>query len=62
MEMARAKVKITIFSVLGLVGLLASELTACLDDGKVTLKEAMAIVEKICNQLGIEFDKAGLKL
>jgi len=47
--------KIGFFKVLGLVGMLAEELTAAAVDGKVTVKEALRIVERICDALGIEF-------
>jgi hypothetical protein len=47
--------KIGFFKVLGLVGMLAEELTAAAVDGKITVDEALRIVGKICEALGIEF-------
>jgi hypothetical protein len=47
--------KIGFFKVLGLVGMLAEELSAAAADGKVTVKDALRIVERICDALGIEF-------
>jgi transcription termination factor NusB len=41
--------------VLGLVGLLAEELSAAAVDGKITVNEALRIVKRICDSLGIEF-------
>jgi hypothetical protein len=43
------------FKVLGLVGLLAEELSVAAVDGKITVKEALRIVERICDSLRIEF-------
>lgn len=51
--------KVSFFKVLGLIGVLAEELTAAAMDGKITVKEALRIVEVLCNQLGIEMDKEG---
>jgi hypothetical protein len=47
--------KVSFFKVLGLVGMLAEELSAAAVDGKVTVDEALRIVGKICEALGIEF-------
>ena len=55
-------VKINLFTVLGLLGLLAQELTLIAQDNRVTIKEALAMVEKICVQLGIEFDSTGIEI
>lgn len=51
--------KVSFFKVLGLVGVLAEELSKAAMDGKITVKEALSIVEAICEQLGIELDKEG---
>ena len=50
------------FKVLGLIGMLANELSAAAVDGKITAREAMAIMEKVCEQLGIDLDKTGIDL
>jgi len=50
------------FKVIGLIGLLANELTAAAVDGKITAREAISIMEKICAALGIDLDKTGLEL
>ena len=53
---------INAFRVMGLVGLLATELSAAAADGKVTVKEGITIIEKVCGALGIDFDKEGVDL
>jgi hypothetical protein len=47
--------KVSFFRVLGLVGLLAEELSLAAVDGKITVDEALRIVKRICDALGIEF-------
>ena len=54
--------QIGFFKILGLIGLLAKELTEAAMDGKITVREAIHIVEAICEQLGIDFDKEGFEL
>ena len=56
------KMKITWFKALGLIGLLASELTKVAEDGKITITEALTVVSKICLELGINFDTTGLTM
>jgi len=50
------------FKVIGLIGLLANELTTAAMDGKITAREALSIMEKICAALGIDLDKTGIEL
>jgi hypothetical protein len=54
--------KVSIFTILGMIGTLSTELTKAASDGKITVKEAIKIMEAICKQLGIEFDKTGLNI
>lgn len=54
--------KIGFFTVLSLIGMLASELTEAAADGKITVAEALHIVERICESLGIKLDKTGFDL
>jgi len=54
--------KISFFKAISLVGLLAEELTEIAADGKITIKEAIGLVEKICEKLGIDFDKEGIDI
>ena len=54
--------KISFFKALSLIGLLAEEITMASADGKITVREAINIVEKICERLGIDFDKTGVKI
>ena len=50
------------FKVLGLVGLLAQELTLAATDGKITAREALRIMEKVCDALGIDLDTTGISV
>ncbi len=59
LEKEECIMKVSFFKVLGLVGVLAEELSKAAMDGKITVKEALSIVEAICEQLGIELDKEG---
>ncbi len=52
--------KIGFFKILGLVGLLAEELTKAASDNRITVDEAILIVRRICEQLGINFDESGI--
>ena len=54
--------KINYFKVIGMIGMLAEELTRISEDGKITIKEAVDLVEKICEHLGLDFDQAGVQL
>lgn len=54
--------KINYFKVIGMVGMLAEELSQIAEDGKVTIKEAVDLIERICEQLGLDFDQAGFQL
>lgn len=54
--------KLNYFKVIGMVGMLAEELSKIAEDGKITIKEAVELVEKICEQLGLDFDQAGVQL
>jgi len=48
--------KISFFSILGMIGMLAQELTKAASDGKITADEALRIVEKICEQIGVSLE------
>lgn len=61
-DKAMASMKFGIFKILGLMGLLAEELGAAASDGKISLREAVNIVIKICEALGIKFDDEGIDL
>jgi len=50
------------FKVLGLIGMLANELSMAAVDGKITAREALKIMEKVCDELGIDLDKTGIDL
>ena len=54
--------KVGFFKILGLMGLLAEELSNAAIDGKITIKEAITIISKICEALGLDFDTEGLDL
>jgi len=54
--------KISFWKALSLVGLLAEELTEAAADNKITVAEALHIVEALCERLGVDFDKAGFDL
>ncbi len=54
--------KINYFKVIGMVGMLAEELGEIAEDGKVTIKEALDLMEKICERLGLDFDRTGFQL
>ncbi|MDH3973552.1 MAG: hypothetical protein OEV42_04655 [Deltaproteobacteria bacterium] len=53
---------INTFKVMGMVGMLAEELNGIAADGKVTINEAIDLVRKISEALGLDFDEAGLDL
>lgn len=48
--------QINYFKVLGLVGMLAGELTKAAEDGTITAAEGLSMAFKICTSLGLEFD------
>ena len=50
------------YSVLGMVGMLAAELTKAAVDGKITVREMINIGEKVCGHLDIELDKEGFDI
>ena len=55
---------VTIWRVMGLVGLLAGEFTRAMSPmsdggGKITQGEALQIMEKVCAALGIQIDLDG---
>jgi len=54
--------KISFWKALSLVGLLAEELTKAAVDNKITVAEALHIIEALCERLGVDFDKAGFDL
>ena len=54
--------KISFWKALSLVGLLAEELSTAAADNKITVAEALHIIESLCERLGIDFDKAGFDL
>ncbi len=58
----RAKMKIGFFQVLGMIGMLAGELSKAAIDGKITAAEMLSIGERICESLGIELDKEGFRV
>ena len=53
--------KVNYFKVIGMIGMLAEELNQIAEDGKVTINEALGLMEKICEQLGLDFDRTGLQ-
>ncbi|MCP3923894.1 MAG: hypothetical protein GY714_15050 [Desulfobacterales bacterium] len=53
---------ISTFKVIGMVGMLAEELSNIAADGKVTVQEAVGLVTKICEALGLDLDEEGFKL
>lgn len=54
--------EINYFKVLGLIGLLASELTIAARDGKITGTEGIKIISNICEGLGFTFDSGVVSL
>lgn len=54
--------RISFFRVLGLIGLLAEELTKAAEDNRITVNEALHIIKRICETLGIDFDAEGFDL
>jgi len=48
--------KIGFFKIFGMIGMLAEELTKAAEDGKITADEALRIVEKICEEIGISLE------
>ena len=56
------KVDIVFWQMFGLAGLIGAELTQAMADKKISAKEAMRLVEKICGYLGIDMDKEGIDL
>lgn len=54
--------KIGYFKIIGLIGLLAEELTIAAEDGKITVSEAIRIVVKICETLNLDFDIQEFKI
>ncbi len=50
------------FKALALVALIAAELPMIVADGKITITEAVALVQKIAEQLGYDFDDEGITL
>ena len=53
---------INAFKVMGMVGMLAEELSTIAADGKVTVTEAFNLIKKICDTLGLDFDDTGFDL
>ncbi|MCP4665311.1 MAG: hypothetical protein GY849_03005 [Deltaproteobacteria bacterium] len=53
---------INVFKVMGMVGMLAEELSTIAADGKVSVTEAFSLVKKICDTLGLDFDDTGFDL
>ena len=56
------KVDISFWKMFGLTGMLANELTQAMKDNKVTAKEALKLIENICDYLDIDLDKEGIEL
>jgi hypothetical protein len=50
------------FKVMGLVGMLAEELSVIAADGKVSVTEALGLIKKVCKQLDLDFDEVGFDL
>ena len=53
---------VSFWKILSLAGSLAEELTKASADQKITVAEALHIIETICEELGIDFDKVGFDL
>ena len=53
---------ISAFKVIGMVGMLAEELSTIAADGKVTVNEILSLGRKICENLGLDFDEVGFDL
>ena len=54
--------KISYFKVIGMIGMLAEELSQIAEDGKINIKEALNLIEKICEQMGLDFDNEGIEI
>ncbi|HLP59184.1 MAG TPA: hypothetical protein VK186_10160 [Candidatus Deferrimicrobium sp.] len=50
------------FKVIGMVGMLAEELSLIAADGKVTVNEAIGLIKKICKNLDLDFDEVGFDM
>jgi hypothetical protein len=53
---------ISYFKVIGMVGMLAEELSKIAEDGKVTVTEAFDLMKMVCERLGLDFDTEGFEL
>ena len=54
--------KISIWTIFGMLGMLATELTTAAKDGKITLREGIAILEKVCQTIGVDLDMTCVEL
>lgn len=52
----------TILKVLRIVMAVADDIVAAAADGKITIAEALNIIQAICDELDIDFDTTGLDL
>lgn len=50
------------FKVLGLISTLAGKVSEAAEDNKITITEAVGILEAVCLDLGIDFDTEGVDL
>ncbi len=48
--------KMNFLKIMGLVGMITDELINIEADGKVTITEGLTLIDKICNNIGINFD------
>ncbi|MCU0286290.1 MAG: hypothetical protein MUF15_07805 [Acidobacteria bacterium] len=53
---------INTFKVIGMVGMLAEELSLIAADGKVSVNEAIGLIKKICKSLDLDFDEVGFDM
>ena len=53
---------IMFFRVLGMIGMLAEELSRAAEDGKITVSELIVIGRKVCDHLGIDLDEEGVSI
>ena len=56
----RKSMKISFFKIFAVLGIINNWLLKSMVDGKITVSEAIELVEQLCNMLGIDFDKEGI--
>lgn len=54
--------RIGIFKAFRLFSILSSGISLAAKDNKITIKEAISIIEDVCKELGIDFDQTGYNL